>query len=305
MSKNNSQDANYNLSTPLYDSTLFWVTMLLMLTGFIMVMSSSISLGAQINGDPFYFSKRDIIYIGFSLIIFSVGLSIPMSFWCHYSNILLLISILILVIVLFVGSSINGASRWITLGGVHIQPSEISKLLLFCYLASYISRKKYETTRKTWGGVKPTCITIVLSMLLLAQPDLGTVIIIFSTTLITLFLAGARLYQLLLIVVLATFIFLALIITEPYRVERITAFLSPWKDPFGGGYQLTQSLMAFGRGDFFGQGIGNSLHKLEYLPEAHTDFIFAIIGEEAGFIGSVTLLSLEFFYCFSRPIYRI
>ncbi|MGP3061359.1 cell division protein FtsW, partial [Serratia ureilytica] len=192
----------------------------------------------------------------------------------------------------------NGASRWIALGPLRIQPAELSKLSLFCYLASYLVRKVEEVRSNFWGFCKPMGVMVVLAVLLLAQPDLGTVVVLFITTLAMLFLAGAKMWQFLAIIGSGVFAVVLLIIAEPYRMRRVTSFWNPWADPFGSGYQLTQSLMAFGRGEFWGQGLGNSVQKLEYLPEAHTDFIFSILGEELGYIGVVLALLMVFFVAF-------
>jgi len=206
--------------------------------------------------------------------------------------------VVMLLVVLVVGSSVNGASRWIALGPLRIQPAELSKLSLFCYLASYLVRKVDEVRNNFWGFCKPMGVMVVLAVLLLAQPDLGTVVVLFVTTLAMLFLAGAKMWQFLAIIGSGVFAVCLLIIAEPYRMRRVTSFWNPWEDPFGSGYQLTQSLMAFGRGEFWGQGLGNSVQKLEYLPEAHTDFIFSIIGEELGYIGVVLALLMVFFVAF-------
>ena len=207
-------------------------------------------------------------------------------------------SILLLLVVLAVGSSVNGASRWIAFGPLRIQPAELSKLALFCYLSSYLVRKVEEVRNNFWGFCKPMGVMLILAVLLLLQPDLGTVVVLFVTTLALLFLAGAKIWQFLAIIGTGIAAVVMLIIVEPYRVRRITSFLEPWEDPFGSGYQLTQSLMAFGRGDLLGQGLGNSVQKLEYLPEAHTDFIFSILAEELGYIGVVLVLLMVFFIAF-------
>lgn len=289
---------NDNSSVVLYDRTLLWLTFGLAIVGFVMVTSASVPVGQRINDDPFYFAKRDAFYLALGFAISLVTLRLPMSFWQKYSNVMLLISVAMLLIVLVVGSSVNGASRWIALGPLRIQPAEFSKLSLFCYLASYLVRKVDEVRNNLWGFLKPMGVMFILAVLLLAQPDLGTVIVLFVTTLAMLFLAGAKLWQFIGIIGVGLFSVVVLIFAEPYRVRRVTSFWNPWADPFGSGYQLTQSLMAFGRGEFWGQGLGNSVQKLEYLPEAHTDFIFAIIGEELGYIGVVLALLMVFFVAF-------
>ncbi|CAH5061689.1 cell division protein FtsW [Serratia marcescens] len=282
----------------LYDRTLLWLTFGLAIIGFVMVTSASMPIGQRLADDPFLFAKRDALYLGLAFGLSLVTLRIPMEVWQRYSNVMLLMSIVMLLIVLVVGSSVNGASRWIALGPLRIQPAELSKLSLFCYLASYLVRKVEEVRSNFWGFCKPMGVMVVLAVLLLAQPDLGTVVVLFITTLAMLFLAGAKMWQFLAIIGSGVFAVVLLIIAEPYRMRRVTTFWNPWADPFGSGYQLTQSLMAFGRGEFWGQGLGNSVQKLEYLPEAHTDFIFSILGEELGYIGVVLALLMVFFVAF-------
>ncbi len=282
----------------LYDRTLLWLTFGLAIVGFVMVTSASMPVGQRLNDDPFYFANRDAFYILLGLGIALVTLRMPMDFWQRYSNAMLLATVVMLLIVLVVGRSANGAARWIAFGPLRIQPAELSKLSLFCYLASYLVRKVEEVRNNFWGFCKPMGVMVVLAVLLLAQPDLGTVVVLFVTTLAMLFLAGAKLWQFLAIIGSGIFAVVLLIIAEPYRMRRVTSFWNPWEDPFGSGYQLTQSLMAFGRGEFWGQGLGNSVQKLEYLPEAHTDFIFSIIGEELGYIGVVLALLMVFFVAF-------
>ncbi|UKE85004.1 cell division protein FtsW [Pectobacterium colocasium] len=286
------------LSVVLYDRTLVWLTLGLAVIGFVMVTSASMPVGQRLASDPFLFAKRDAIYLGLAFGLSLVTLRVPMEIWQRYSPVLLLLAMVMLLVVLAVGSSVNGASRWISLGPLRIQPAELSKLALFCYLSSYMVRKVEEVRNNFWGFCKPMGVMVVLAVLLLAQPDLGTVVVLFITTLAMLFLAGAKMWQFLAIIGCGVFAVGLLIIAEPYRMRRVTSFWNPWDDPFGSGYQLTQSLMAFGRGEFWGQGLGNSVQKLEYLPEAHTDFIFSILGEELGYIGVVLALLMIFFVAF-------
>jgi len=274
------------------------LTLGLAVIGFVMVTSASMPVGQRLASDPFLFAKRDALYLGLAFGLSLVTMRVPMEVWQRYSVVLLLASLVMLLIVLVVGSSVNGASRWISLGPLRIQPAELSKLSLFCYLSSYMVRKVDEVRNNFWGFCKPMGVMVVLAVLLLAQPDLGTVVVLFITTLAMLFLAGAKLWQFLAIIGCGIFAVALLIIAEPYRVRRVTSFWNPWDDPFGSGYQLTQSLMAFGRGELWGQGLGNSIQKLEYLPEAHTDFIFSILGEELGYIGVVLALLMIFFVAF-------
>ncbi|QZN95085.1 cell division protein FtsW [Symbiopectobacterium purcellii] len=285
-------------SIVMYDRTLLWLTFGLAVIGFVMVTSASMPVGQRLTSDPFFFAKRDAFYLGLAFALALITMRVPMEVWQRYSPILLLLTLVLLLVVLVVGSSVNGASRWIALGPLRVQPAELSKLALFCYLSSYMVRKVEEVRNNFWGFCKPMGVMVVLAVLLLAQPDLGTVVVLFITTLAMLFLAGAKLWQFLAIIGCGMFAVGLLIVAEPYRMRRVTSFWNPWEDPFGSGYQLTQSLMAFGRGELWGQGLGNSVQKLEYLPEAHTDFIFSILGEELGYIGVVLALLMIFFVAF-------
>ncbi|HGJ5875571.1 MAG TPA: cell division protein FtsW [Arsenophonus sp.] len=293
-----SERDNDILDTVLYDRILVWLTLGLAIIGFIMVTSASMPVGQRLMQDPFFFAKRDIIYLVLSFGLVSLVLNIPMLWWEKYNFLLLITALILLLVVLVAGSSVNGASRWINTGIVRIQPAEIAKLALFCYVSSYLVRKTDEVRTRFLGFIKPMCILILMAILLLLQPDLGTVIVLVVTTLALLFLAGARLAPFIIGIVICAVGVIGLIYFEPYRLRRITSFLNPWADPFGSGYQLTQSLMAFGRGELWGQGLGNSIQKLEYLPEAHTDFIFSVLAEELGYIGVVSVLLMLFFVAF-------
>ncbi|KPD03233.1 cell division protein FtsW [Moellerella wisconsensis] len=286
------------LGTTLYDRTLVWLAFGLATVGFIMVTSASMPVGQRLTDDPFYFAKRDALYIVLAFILAIIVLRIPMLVWEKYNYIMLIGSLAMLAVVLVAGNSVNGASRWIDIGIVKIQPAELSKLSLFCFVSSYLVRKSEEVRTRFLGFIKPMGILIVMAFLLLLQPDLGTVVVLVVTTLALLFLAGARLAPFIIGIAICVAGVVGLIYFEPYRVRRVTSFLNPWEDPFGSGYQLTQSLMAFGRGEVFGQGLGNSVQKLEYLPEAHTDFIFSVLAEELGYIGVVLVLLMVFLVAF-------
>jgi len=277
----------------LYDRTLFALVCCLFIIGFVIVASASMPEGQRLTGNPFHFIQRHVFYLLGSVTIMIVGMQIPMKVWQKYSGAILLCSIVALVLVLFAGKTVNGSQRWLSMGPINIQVSEVAKLTFFCYLASYIVRRHTEVTERAKGFYKPLAVFVVIAALILKQPDLGTVVVMFVTTVGMLFLAGAKIRDFFALIIVGVSLVVGLIIFEPYRMARVTSFLDPWQDPFGKGYQLTQSLMAFGRGDWLGQGLGNSIQKLEYLPEAHTDFIFAIWAEETGFIGVITLLILQ------------
>lgn len=284
-----------NAQKMLYDRSLLWTIIGLMVFGVLMVTSASMAIS---EARPFFYTQRELVQLAMALMIMLITLYVPIRSWQKASTPLLLLTIMMLIAVLLVGSSIKGASRWIPLGIFNFQPAELAKLALFCYLASYLARKFDEVQSSFWGFFKPMTVMLVLSLLLLKQPDLGTVIVLFFVTLGVLFIAGARLWQFIAILGTGLFSVVLLILFEPYRLIRFTTFLDPWKDPTGSGYQLTSSLMAIGNGGFWGQGLGNSVRKLGYLPEAHTDFIFSIIAEELGYIGVIALLALLFFLTF-------
>lgn len=287
------------LKTPspqaLFDRQLVWLALGLMLIGLVMVTSASFPISSRLTDQPFHFMFRHGIFLLLALLTSSIVLQVPVDRWMRYSSLLLAVSFFLLIIVLVAGKSVNGASRWIPLGIFNLQPAEVAKLSLFIFMSGYLVRKQEEVRKTFFGGfMKPIMVFGALAVLLLGQPDLGTVIVMLVTLFGMLFIAGAKLSQFLALMVAGILAVLALIAAEPYRIRRVTSFLDPWDDPFGSGYQLTQSLMAFGRGEWLGQGLGNSIQKLEYLPEAHTDFVFAVMAEELGFVGVVLVLVLIF-----------
>ncbi|KMV30169.1 cell division protein FtsW [Photobacterium swingsii] len=281
-------------SPSLYDRQLVWIALALMVIGLVIVTSASVPIATRLTGIPFYFALRHAFFLGCSLLIIGVMVQVPLSRWQQLSVPMLLVSMFLLVVVLGIGRSVNGAARWIPLGIFNLQPAEVAKLSLFIFLSGYLVRQYTQVRASFLGFAKPLAVLLVLAFLLLQQPDLGSFVVMFVTTVGMLFIAGAQLWQFLAMIAVAIFGIVILIVFEPYRMRRVTSFLDPWDDPFGSGYQLTQSLMAFGRGDWLGQGLGNSIQKLEYLPEAHTDFVFAVLAEELGLIGVVAVLMLIF-----------
>ena len=276
-----------------FDRSFVVLALVMYMIGLIMVASSSMPVAERLFNNPFHFVIRHTIYIVLSLGIASVALQIPMAWWQKNSSYLLIFGIFLLIAVLLVGRTVNGSTRWIVLGPITVQAAEPAKLFFFCYLAAYLVRRRDQVMENWKGFVKPLFVFAVLAGLLLRQPDLGTIIVMFVTTFGLLFLAGAKLWQFVSLASVGVVLLSLLAIFEPYRWRRITSFLDPWEDPFGSGYQLTQSLMAYGRGEVFGQGLGNSIQKLEYLPEAHTDFVMAVLAEEFGFIGIALILALS------------
>lgn len=275
-----------------FDRGFIVIALAMYLIGLIMVASSSMPIGEKLFNNPFHFVIRHAIYIVMSLFIAALALKVEMHHWQKSSWVLLLLAMFLLVAVLIIGRTVNGSTRWIMVGPINIQAAEPAKLFFFCYLSAYLVRRRDEVMDNFKGFFKPLLVLFLLAVLLLLEPDLGTVIVMGATALGLLFLAGARLWQFAAIVIVVLSAFVMLAYTSEYRWARVTGFLNPWQDEFGSGYQLTQSLMAYSRGEFFGQGLGNSVQKLDYLPEAHTDFVMAVVGEEFGFIGIVFLLGL-------------
>lgn len=276
----------------LYDRVLVVLTLALMAIGLVMVSSASFPVADRLTGQPFYFIFRHAAYLLLTMAVIAVVVQIPMQFWQDRSAMLLLGAIALLVAVLLIGHTVNGAKRWIKVGPITIQAAEIAKLCFFTYMASYLVRRYEEVRENLKGFIKPLAVLFTMAALLLAEPDLGTVVVMSATVIGMLFLAGARLWQFFAVLLTCTASTVLLIVLEQYRMRRILSFWDPWQDPFGSGYQLTQSLMAFGRGNIDGQGLGNSIQKLQYLPEAHTDFIMAVMAEELGFIGIAFVLAL-------------
>ena len=277
-----------------YDRQLLIITLMLMCIGIVIVASSSMPEGISLSSDPFRFLKRHLISLVLCLTMLCFVVSVPMQRWYNYQSIILFLTFLGLLAVLFIGTEVNGAHRWLRLGPVNIQPSEFAKPAIIFFLASYLCRRQKEVIDSIKGFMKPLVVLVAFSVLLMLQPDLGSTVVIVVIMMIMLFIADAKLISFISIAVSLLAALVLLIITSPYRMARVFGFLDPWSEPFGRSYQLTQSLMAFGRGGLFGEGLGNSVQKLKYLPEAHTDFIMAILAEELGFIGVSIVIILEF-----------
>lgn len=276
----------------LYDRALFWLFVVLLLIGLIAVASASIPISSRLYNDPFYFAKRDFVYVLLSMATCYVSLHISTVQWERWHVKLFWLAIVLLIAVLVIGSTVNGAKRWISLGVLNFQPAEFAKFALTCFLASYFSRRYNEVRGRKLSAVKPLIVMSLMGVFLLAQPDMGSTVVLFVIMSGMLFIVGAHFWQFIGLIVVGGLLFIWLVLFEAYRLKRFTGFLEPFKDPYGAGFQLTQSLMAFGRGQINGEGLGNSIQKLEYLPEAHTDFIMAIIGEEFGFIGIMVMITL-------------
>lgn len=268
---------------------LLLVMCLLLTSGLLMMTSASVEIASSQYEDPLYFFKRQLIFALMGLSVFSVTLHIPIAVWKRLSWVLLMGSFVLLVLVLVpgVGKIVNGSARWIDLGFFNLQPSELAKIFIVIYLASYLDRHLEEVKGKWSGFLKPILIIGFAAFLLQLEPDHGALVILMLTSFCMIFLAGAKLYRFIPMLVFCVGVVTYLAMTKSYVIERFSSYLNPWaaENVYGGSYQLTQALIAFGRGEWFGVGLGNSIQKLYFLPEAHNDFVLAIIGEELGLIG--------------------
>ena len=276
---------------------LFLVICLLFAFGMLMMTSASIEIASSQYGDPFYFLKRQgfFSFLGFTVLI--ITLHTPLSLWKRTSWLLLIGSFVLLFLVLVpgIGKVVNGSARWLDLGIFNLQPSELAKKFIVNYLASYLDRHQKEV-REDWSGfLKPLIVVGLAAILLQLEPDHGALVILTLTAFCMIFLAGAKLYRFLIMLLLFLGAAAYLAMTKPYVVVRFSSYLNPWaaENVFSGSYQLTQALIAFGRGEWIGVGLGNSIQKLYFLPEAHNDFVLAIVGEELGLIG-VSLIVMLF-----------
>ena len=277
---------------------LIFTVLVLMTVGLITIASASIDFAVEKYNDPWFFARRHSVYllIGFGASL--VMLMIPTYFWQKYGWTLFFVAVFFLVIVLIpgLGRRVNGSQRWLNLGLITVQVSEIVKFCGIVFFASYLSNSQYFLQTQWKELFKPLLMLVFLMWLLLLEPDFGGSVVLAVTVGGMLFLAGARLWQCFLLLISGLTILVGLVWFTPYRMERLVTFLDPWEDQFDTGYQLTQSLIAFGRGEWFGLGLGNSIQKMFYLPESHTDFIFSIFAEEQGFIGVVLLLLLFVYF---------
>ncbi|OOZ41848.1 putative lipid II flippase FtsW [Solemya pervernicosa gill symbiont] len=278
-----------------YDFWLLGTVFTLAALGLVMVGSASIAYADRFYDTPFHFLFRQSVYMIVALLSGYLVVKTPMVQWERASMALLVGALLLLMVVLIpgVGREVNGAVRWLPLGVINMQVSELAKLFVIIYLAGYLVRRGHDVRNTAKGFFVPMGVLSFTALLLLLEPDFGTTVVLMAAALGMLFIGGVRLwlFGMWLGVVLAAMVILA--VSSPYRMQRITTFLNPWADPFNSGFQLTQALMAIGRGEWFGVGLGASVQKLSYLPEAHTDFLFAVIGEELGFV-TVTLVVVLF-----------
>ncbi|MFT4862909.1 MAG: cell division protein FtsW [Pseudohongiellaceae bacterium] len=277
-------------------NSVLLITLLLMVCGLLMMTSASVEIASSRYGDSLYHFKRQIIFAGLGLLGLAITMQIPMALWKRFCGIFLVGSYLLLFLVLIpgVGYEVNGSSRWLNLGLFKLQPSELAKIFIILYIASFLERH-IDEVRQQWSGfLKPMGLIGAAVVLLHFEPDHGAMVILMATAFSLIFLAGAKLYRFVFMLVLCAGGIGYLAIMKPYVIARFSSFLDPWstENVYGGGYQLTQALIAFGRGEWTGVGLGNSIQKLYFLPEAHTDFVLAIIGEELGLVGVAMVVSL-------------
>ncbi len=266
----------------------------LLLIGLVMVTSASMSVADRALGSPFAFLERQLLFALVGACCAMVAFSVPSELWQRLSMPLLLIGLALLVLVLIpgLGHAVNGSRRWLRLGMLTFQASELSRLLILIYLSSYAVRHQQELRESFAGVLKPLALLVMAALLLLLEPDFGAASVLFVTGFAVLFVAGMPWKYVLVVLGAGGLALGAAAVSSAYRVQRLTTFLDPWADPFNSGFQLTQSLIAIGRGEWFGVGLGASVQKLFYLPEAHTDFVFAVMAEELGLAGVIVVLGL-------------
>jgi cell division protein FtsW len=279
------------------DPLLLWPALFLLLFGLVMVYSASIAMaeGSKFTGhQDTYFLLRHSVFLAIGLVVGAVAFQVPLRFWQELAPWLFLAGVVLLVVVLIphVGREVNGARRWLPLGPINMQPSEFMKLFAVLYAADYTTRKLDAMGSFRRGFLPMAGVILAVGFLLLREPDFGAFVVIAAIAFGILFIGGINIRLFVLLAVIAVIGFAVLIWFEPYRLKRIVGFMDPWQDAFGKGYQLSHALIAFGRGEWFGVGLGASVEKLFYLPEAHTDFLLAVIAEELGFVGVLAVVAL-------------
>jgi cell division protein FtsW len=276
---------------PSLDYPLLMAALALLGLGLVMVASASLH---RIGEAPFYYMNRHLLAIGLGLLGALLISRVPVAQWERSGTLLYFTGLLLLVLVLVpgIGREANGATRWIPLGPFNLQSSEFMKLFMVVYIAGYLVRRQLEVAHSIWGFIKPMLLLVVACALIMVQPDFGTTTVLLATAMGMLFLGGVPVWQFAILIGLAGSALVGLVLVSPYRLQRVTAFLDPWADVQNSGYQLAQALIAFGRGEWFGVGLGNGIQKQFYLPEAHTDFLMAVIGEEFGLLGTLVVIGL-------------
>ena len=279
------------------DRPLLAVLAITLALGLVMVASSSVAVAEQAGNGPLHFLLRQLMFLPLGLVAFAMALRTPLEWLDAMATPLMLLAVFLLVLVLVpgVGREVNGATRWLPLGPVNVQVSEVVRVFMLVYVASHLERHAGELQQSLRPLLAPALVLAIVGLLLLAQPDFGALAILCATLGALVFIAGISLPLFLGLGAVGVAGAMALIHAEPYRLERLATFRDPWADPFDSGFQLTQSLIAVGRGEWFGVGLGNSVQKLFYLPEAHTDFVFAVLAEELGVVGMAVVIGLYAF----------
>jgi cell division protein FtsW len=276
------------------DTILLLTALALMLFGYVMVASASLHLGDKLADDSFYFPRHQLVHIALGLLVGIFAATVRLETWREISLPLYFAGLLLLLLVLIpgIGKVVNGSSRWINLLGLRIQVSELFKLIAVIYVASFIDRHITVVQTSVQGMLRPFLLLGIAALLLLKEPDFGATAVIMAVALGMLFLAGASLWQFGALIGVFIAAGAMLILTAEYRLRRVLSFIDPWDDPLNSDFQLTQALIAFGRGEWSGVGLGSSVQKMFYLPEAHTDFLFSVIGEELGLAGTTAVILL-------------
>lgn len=291
-----------NIALSFYDKWFVFAILCIVGLGLLMMTSASIVVSDKMYHQPFYFLFKQLILLTIGFFLGAFILKIQIAQWQKMGGYLLVSVMLLLALVLIpgLGHSVNGSMRWIGYGPASFQVSELTKFAIVIYMAGYLVRRNYEIQHQLSGFVKPMLILSAIAVLLLREPDFGATVVVVATSMGMMFLAGMRLRPFIAVVLAAVGALAVIAVSAPYRLARLTTFLNPWARPFDTGYQLTQSLIAFGRGGWFGVGLGKSIQKMFYLPEAHTDFLFAVIAEELGLFGMIIVLAL-----FVLLVYRV
>ncbi len=279
------------------DFPLLTACLLLMGIGLVMIASASSAVADTNTGNTFHYFTRHMVYIVIALIAGGVTLLVPMSVWQRYSGWLLVLGFVVLILVLIpgIGREVNGSRRWIGVGAFNIQPSELAKLFMVIFIAGFLVRRKEEVKQRLRGLLKPLFLAALMALLFYFEPDFGAVVVMLGSVVVMLYLGGVRLLLSLPLLCILLAVLGYVVRFESYRMARLASFTNPWEDQYGAGYQLTQALIAFGRGEWIGLGLGNSIQKQFFLPEAHTDFVFSVLAEELGMLGALTTLGLFVF----------
>ena len=280
-----------------YDVPFILAVAVVLVLGVVMVASASTSIAARVYGDPLAYFWRQSVYLAIATGAMTCAARLPIRLWERAGPVLMPAAVVLLVLVLIpgIGREVNGSMRWIGFGAFNVQPSELAKLFVVIYLAGYLVRRAEEVRINRSGFLKPLAVLVVVSALLLAEPDHGATAVLCATALGMLFLAGVPIARFALWAIPGAALIAAVALTKPYIIERLISFLDPWADPWASGYQLTQALIAIGRGGWFGVGLGEGVQKLFYLPEAHTDFLFSVLAEEFGLVGMLAIVGLYTF----------